>query len=129
MAKWGIAVLTLVLGFIIGFGIANRGKSGTEEMNATNALHSEINSLQAQLRAMTTSSASQVQSLTQAKDTCEAKFQRGTLLYDGIVFQSREWMIPADVEPVYLGKGGQADYTHVDPKTQTETMHMKPKQQ
>jgi hypothetical protein len=118
MAKWGIPILTLVLGFMIGFGVAKGAKSGTEVMNATNALNSRIGSLQRQ-----------VESLTQAKETCEAKFQRATILYDGILFQGRRWIIPADVEPIYLGQGTQADYTHLDPKTQTETIHMKPKLQ
>jgi hypothetical protein len=128
MAKWGLPVLALALGLMLGFGIS-RGKSGTEEMNATNALHSEITSLQGQVRSLTSANASQVQSLTQAKETCEAKFQRATILYDGILFQGRRWIIPADVEPIYLGQGTQADYTHLDPKTQTETVHMKPKLQ
>jgi hypothetical protein len=129
MGKLGIPVLTLMLGFMVGFGVANRGKSGTEEMNATNALRSQVNSLQSQLRTMTSENTSQVQALTQAKDTCEAKFQRGTILYDGMIFKGRRWLIPADIEPVLLGAAGQADYTHVDPKTQMETMHLAPKQQ
>jgi hypothetical protein len=127
MAKWGLPVLALVLGLMLGFFFANREKSGTEEMNATNALHSEISSLQGQVRSLTSSNASQVQTLTQAKESCEAKFQRVTILYDGILFQGRRWVIPADVEPIYLGQGTQAEYTHLDPKTQTETIHMKPK--
>ena len=118
MAKWGIPVLALVLGFTVGFRVGNGAKTGTEEMNQTSALNSRVAALQGQ-----------VQSLTQAKDTCEAKFQRVTILYDGILFQGRRWIIPADVEPIYLGQGTQADYTHLDPKTQTETIHMKPKLQ
>jgi Tfp pilus assembly protein PilN len=125
MAKWGIPVLALVLGFMVGFLLGNGGKTGTEEMNQTNALNSRITALQGELR----SNASQMQALTQAKETCEAKFQRSTILYDGILFQGRRWIIPADVEPIYLGQGTQADYTHLDPKTQTETIHMKPKSQ
>jgi len=129
MAKWGIPVLALVLGFMIGFGVANRGKSGTEEMNATNALRSQISELRGQIQLVSKADEARVQSLTQAKETCEAKFQRATILYDGILFQGRRWIIPADVEPIYLGQGTQADYTHLDPKTQTETIHMKPKLQ
>lgn len=116
MAKWGMPVLALVLGLMLGFGIAS-GKYEEVKMNASFA-RNQIPVLQGQ-----------VQSLTQAKQTCEAKFQRATILYDGILFQGRRWIIPADVEPVYLGQGTQADYTHVDPKTQTETIHMKPKLQ
>jgi hypothetical protein len=110
MAKWGIPVLALVLGFMVGF--------RARDMNQTSALNSRVAALQGQ-----------VQGLTQAKETCEAKFQRGTILYDGLLFQGRRWIIPADVEPIYLGQGTQADYTHVDLKTMTETMHLKPKQQ
>ena len=84
-----------------------------------------VGQLQGQVRAAQV----ELEAATQAKETCEAKFHRATILYDGVLFQDRRWIIPADIEPTYLGKVGQADYTHVDPKTQMETMHMKPKQQ
>ncbi|MBZ5660319.1 MAG: hypothetical protein LAO08_07905 [Acidobacteriia bacterium] len=117
MAKWGLLVLGVVLGFMVGFRVAAANYE-SQKNNASLALNGRIAMLQGQM-----------QSLTQAKETCEAKFQRATVLYDGILFQGRRWIIPADVEPIYLGQGGQADYTHIDPKTQTETVHMKPKQQ
>jgi len=116
-------------GSYVGFRVGNGRRTGTEEMNQTNALNSRIVALQGELQSQTTANASQVQALTQAKETCEAKFQRSTILYDGLVFQGRRWIIPADVEPIYLGQGTQVDYTHLDMKTQTETIHMKPKLQ
>jgi hypothetical protein len=57
-----------------------------------------------------------------------SKFDRVTNLYDVGLFnvETKAWVIPADVEPVLVtGKSG--NYTHYDPKTQTETVHLKGK--
>jgi len=62
------------------------------------------------------------------RDTCKAKFERITVLYDLGLFnvETKAWAIPADVEPVLVtGKNGS--YSHYDPKTQTETVHFKGK--
>jgi hypothetical protein len=66
--------------------------------------------------------------LQNQRDTCDAKFNRATFLYDVGLFnvESRAWVIPADVEPV-LAPGKSGSYSHYDPKTQTETLHFKGK--
>ncbi len=69
-----------------------------------------------------------IQQLQGDLSTCNAKFSRSTVLYDiGMLGgETRAWVIPVDVEPVaYSGKRG--DFTHYDPKTQTETVHFQPK--
>lgn len=62
------------------------------------------------------------------RDTCTAKFERSTVLYDVGVFnnETRAWVIPADVEPV-LAPNKRGTYAHYDPKTQVETVHFKGK--
>jgi hypothetical protein len=81
-------------------------QTGTEDINKENALGSQITVLRNDI------------------NSCKAKFERATTLYDGTLPQGRRWVIPADVEPVYVGNvSGLADYTHFDPKTQTETIH------
>lgn len=64
------------------------------------------------------------------RDTCTAKFNRVTFLYDvGFLNnETRAWAIPADVDPV-LVTGKTGTYSHYDPKTQTETVHFKGKAQ
>jgi hypothetical protein len=66
--------------------------------------------------------------LIKERDACASKFDRATVLYDVGLFnvETKAWVIPADVEPVLVtGKSG--NYTHYDPKTQTETIHIKGK--
>jgi hypothetical protein len=70
---------------------------------------------------------SQVQSLTAQRDTCVGRFERVTFLYDvGLLGgEIRAWAIPADVNPQIFGiKRGT--FSHYDPKTQTETVHLSP---
>jgi hypothetical protein len=112
LTKVVIPILTLLLGFMLG-ALAFRGnRTGAEDIDKENALASQVTGLRSQFQS------------------CQAKFERATILYDGTLAQGRRWVIPADVEPVYVGNvPGLADYTHFDPKTQTETIHLKPKHQ
>jgi hypothetical protein len=66
--------------------------------------------------------------LAKQRDTCNAKFDRATFLYDVGLFnnETRAWVIPADVEPI-LVPNKTGSYSHYDPKTQTETLHFKGK--
>jgi hypothetical protein len=103
-ARTGVfTMLGLILGLFIGVKIGQ----GT----GRNPMEAQINipNLQAQLSA------------------CQSKFQRSTVLYDGVMFHSRRWVIPADVEPVLIGKQETASYSHYDPKTQVETVQLSPK--
>lgn len=61
---------------------------------------------------------------------CNAKFARATILYDvGLLnSETRAWIIPADVDPIVIG-GKRGTYSHYDPKTQMETVHLQPKTQ
>jgi hypothetical protein len=64
------------------------------------------------------------------RDTCTARFERATVLYDVVLFnnETRAWVIPADVEPV-LAPNKNGSYSHYDPKTKIETVHFKGKAQ
>jgi hypothetical protein len=64
------------------------------------------------------------------KSQCIEKLARGTILYDvGILgSETKAWYIPADVEPVRLS-GTRGTFSHYDPKTQNETIHMAAKTQ
>jgi|SRR6266850_5300457 len=72
----------------------------------------------------------QLQQANQERDTCTAKFQRATILYDvGLLNgETRAWVIPVDVEPK-IAAAKRGSFSHYDPKTQTETVHFQPKAQ
>ncbi len=72
----------------------------------------------------------QIQSVTTEKDTCQNKFNRGTFLYEQAFLggPSREWFLPVDVAPVYLGQK-KGVFTHYDQKTQVETVQFQAKTQ
>jgi hypothetical protein len=84
------------------------------------------NPLEAQLE----STRAALQSATQERETCTAKFGRQTILYDNSIAVDPEklWMIPADVEPIAVGDR-PLTYTHYDPKTKQETVHFHPSRQ
>jgi hypothetical protein len=71
-----------------------------------------------------------LQTATQARDECKAKFARQTILYDNsiIVDPEKIWIIPADVEPIAVGDH-RVTYTHYDPETKRETVHFHPTRQ
>jgi hypothetical protein len=71
-----------------------------------------------------------LQTTTQERDDCKAKFDRQTILYDNsiVIDPSKIWIIPADVEPIAVGDHS-VTYTHYDPKTKRETVHFHPKRQ
>ena len=71
-----------------------------------------------------------LQSATQERDVCKAKFDRQTILYDNSIPSDpgKISIIPADVEPIAIGDH-QITYTHYDPKTKRETVHFHPSQQ
>ena len=70
---------------------------------------------------------SALQSATEERDTCKAKFDRQTVLYDNsiMVEPDKTWIIPADVEPIAVGDH-RVTYTHYDPKTRRETVRFHP---
>lgn len=64
--------------------------------------------------------------LAKDRDTCQSRFNRTTLLYDGTLLRHERWIIPADITPKIVGEQGLAAFTHYDPTTQTETVKMAP---
>jgi hypothetical protein len=73
---------------------------------------------------------SALQTATQERDECKAKFDRQTILYDNsiVIDPDKIWIIPADVEPIAVGDH-PVTYTHYDLKTRRETVHFYPQRQ
>jgi len=71
-----------------------------------------------------------LQTATQERDQCKAKFDRQTILYDNTIITdpARIWIIPADVEPIAVGDHA-VTYTHYDPNTKRETVRFHPSRQ
>jgi hypothetical protein len=71
-----------------------------------------------------------LQAATLERDQCKTRFDRQTILYDNTIpiDPGRLWIIPADVEPIATGDH-RVTYTHYDPKTKQETVHLYPKRQ
>jgi hypothetical protein len=71
-----------------------------------------------------------LQSATQERDQCKAKFDRQTILYDNsiVIDPAKIWIVPADVEPIAVGDHS-VTYTHFDPKPKRESVHFHPKRQ
>jgi len=82
------------------------------------------------LSAQLTSANAALQTATQERDQCKAKFDRQTILYDNTIpiDPGKLWIIPADIEPIAVGDH-QVTYTHYDPKTKQETVHFHPSRQ
>lgn len=80
------------------------------------------------LDAQLASTKASLQTTTQERDQCKARFDRQTILYDNTIpiDPGRVWIIPADIEPIAAGDH-HITYTHYDPKTKTETAHFYPK--
>jgi len=107
---------------------AKRAAAESAEKAAKQKLSAELakNPVQAQLE--TTKAA--LQTATEERDECKAKFDRQTILYDNsiVIDPDKIWIIPADVEPIAVGDH-PVTYTHYDPKTKRETVHFYPQRQ
>jgi hypothetical protein len=71
-----------------------------------------------------------LQAATLERNQCKGRFDRQTILYDNTIpiDPGKLWIIPADVEPTAIGDH-RVTYTHYDPKTKQETVHLYPKRQ
>jgi hypothetical protein len=123
--KFGWLLLGVVLGVFLGSFIF---RQSTQQKEATadvlqQRMRGRIDELQNKLTNLEMHDAT----ATKERDTCQAKFQRSTILYDGVLTVDRGWVIPADVEP--MSNRPNASYTHFDPKTQTETVKFPAKRQ
>ena len=128
MNKYVWAVLSLILGFFLGAAfqrMAGSKSTGTEELNKINSLESRVLGLEQENATLK----GQSQSLSSENEQCQSRFKRSTILYDGVLFTDRRWIIPADVEPIQLGNRPGASFSHYDPSTQIETVKFKPKVQ
>lgn len=107
---------------------AKRAAAESAEKAAQQRFSAELakNPVEAQLE----STKAVLQSATQERDECKAKFDRQTILYDNsiVIDPDKIWIIPADVEPIAVGDHS-VTYTHFDPKTKRETVHFHPKRQ
>jgi len=121
-------VVTILIFYILLIPIAKRSAAGSAEKAAQQKFSAQLaqNPLESQLE--TTKAA--LQTTTQQRDDCTAKFDRQTILYDNsiVVDPEKIWIIPADVEPIAIGDH-RVTYTHYDPKTKRETVHFHPTRQ
>lgn len=107
---------------------AKRAAAESAEKAAQQKFAAELarNPLEAQLE----SAKATLQTTTQERDACRAKFDRQTILYDNsiTVEPDKVWIVPADVEPIAVGDH-RVSYTKLDPKTNRETVHFHPSRQ
>jgi hypothetical protein len=127
---WFIAgcFVTILIFYMLVLPGAKRTAALSAEKAAQQKFSAELarNPVEAQLE----STKAALQSATQERDECKAKFDRQTILYDNsiLVEPDKIWIIPADVEPIAVGDHS-VTYTHYDPKTKRETVHFHPKRQ
>ena len=123
MKSWIGRLIFLGFGVFLGIGMGAKlsqtsaRESQTGEQNRVTELEKRLISLQQQAKAMDLE-----------RNLCLAKFERDTILYDGIL-GDRKWLIHADIEPLTFGDRAVAAYSHYDRKTQTETVKFKAKHQ
>jgi len=121
-------VMTSLMFYMFLLPSAKRAAARSAEKAAQQKFSAELakNPVEAQL----TSANAALQSATQERDQCKAKFDRQTILYDNsiAVQPERIWIVPADVEPTVVGEHS-VTYTHYDPKTKSETVRFHPSRQ
>jgi hypothetical protein len=123
----GCLVTTLIF-FMFLMPNAQRAAAASAESGAQRKFAAELakNPVEAQLEGTKAA----LQTATQERDQCKAKFDRQTILYDNsiVVAPDKIWIIPADVEPIAVGDHS-VTYTHYDLKTKRETVHFHPSRQ
>jgi hypothetical protein len=125
-----------IFGFVVGAVVASAFWLAFNTMNARKLSQSDQGTLQSmrqtlsRLQSENSQLSAENQNLKARVNTCEAKFARGTFIYDiGLLnMETRVWYIPADIDPVAIGTK-RGSYSHFDPKAQTETVHLQPKTQ
>jgi hypothetical protein len=121
-------LVTILIFYVIVIPGAKRAAAESAEKAAQQKFSAELakNPVEAQLG----STKAALQTASQERDLCKAKFDRQTILYDNsiIVDPEKIWIIPADVEPVVVGDH-VVSYTHYDPKSNRETVHFHPTRQ
>jgi hypothetical protein len=121
-------LLTTLISYVFVTPVVKRAAARSAEKAALLKFNAELekNPVQAQLE----STKADWQAAAQERDSCKAKFDRQTILYDNSIAVDPEkiWIIPADVEPIVVGEH-TVTYTHYDPNTKRETVRFHPKQQ
>jgi hypothetical protein len=129
---WQAYVLAFAIGCFVTFltfyffVMPNAKQSAAEAAQQKFAADLARNPLGTQLASMKAA----LQTATQERDECKAKFDRQTILYDNTILidPGKVWIIPADVEPIVVGDH-HVSYTHYDTKTKRETVHLYPRRQ
>jgi hypothetical protein len=121
-------VVTILIFYMFLIPMAKHAAAASAEKAAQEKFSAELakNPVEAQLE----STKAALQTTSQERDECKAKFDRQTILYDNsiVVDPEKIWIIPADVEPIVVGDH-RVTYTYYDPKTKRETVHFHPTQQ
>ena len=123
----GCLVTTVIFGLLV-IPAVKRAAAESARKTAQQKFSAELakNPLEAQLE----STKATLQTATQERDECKARFDRQTILYDNSIITDpgRIWIIPAEVEPIAVGDH-QVTYTHYDPETKRESVHFHPSRQ
>ena len=120
--------VTMLIFYMLLIPAAKRAAAESAEKAVQQKFSAELakNPVEAQLESTKVA----LQIATQGGDNCKAKFDRQTILYDNsiLIDPDKIWIIPADVEPIAVGDHS-VTYTHYDPKTKRETVHLHPRRQ
>jgi hypothetical protein len=121
-------LVTILITYMFLIPSAKRAAAESAEKAAQQKFAGELakNPLEAQLDIAKAA----LQTASQERDECKTKFDRETILYDNsiLIDPGKIWIIPADVEPIAVGDH-RVTYTHYDPKTKRETVHLHPQRQ
>ena len=120
--------VTILIFYMLLIPNAKRAAAEAAEKAAKQKFSAELakNPVETQLE----STKAALQTATQELGECKARFERQTILYDNsiVIEPDKIWIIPADVKPVAVGDH-RVTYTHYDPKTKRETVHLYPQRQ
>jgi hypothetical protein len=129
-ALWFAAgcIVTILIFYMLLIPGAKRAAAESSEKAAQQKFSAELAKDPLEVQLESTKAA--LQTATQERDQCKAKFDRQTVLYDNsiLIDPTKIWIIPADVEPIAVGDHS-VTYTHYDPKTKRETVHFHPQRQ
>jgi len=120
--------ITILIFYMLLIPGAKRAAAESAEKAALQKFSAELAKNPVEVQLESTKAA--LQTATQERDECKAKFDRRTILYDNsiLIDPTKIWIIPADVEPIAVGDHS-VTYTHYDPKTKRETVHFHPQRQ
>ena len=123
----GAFVMTLIFSMLL-IPSAKRAAAESAEKAAQQKFSADLAQKPVEVQLVRSKAA--LQTATQERDDCKARFDRQTILYDNTIpiDPGKVWIIPADVEPIAVGDH-RVTYTHYDLKTKRETVHFHPKRQ